>query len=366
MFYRIEISQLSFTNIMRKILLYILLIPLCLYAQDVPNWVEGGERNSMYPRDKYIVGYTFGEQRDGESAEAAIQRVKTDARAEAISSIRVSVNQKVQHQVQSIVTSTDIDEHDSYFSQITTETAIKDIPGLILDVWSAPNGKEVHAIAHVSISDLEKKLQKRIISNLTRTEMMLDNAQSMFDAGQKASAKSVLASTVSNFGDIEADQKLLMAVSDDLDVEDLSIREAMMLYHKYVLMMESLNNGLLILIDGKTDIFGKGNPEFVKKIMGQLSSGEISFTDDASIADWKVQLNGTSRESSTLTLSSGNVYITYVDIDIDITKRANNRLVYSGRLTQKGTDTRSKQSAAADAYHQLENQVVAIIKSNIE
>ena len=336
---------------------------LLAIGQERPMWLSANYRNLKYPQSEYYIAYVLGEKTGNETIETAMSRLRSDARAELVSQIRVSVNHTNTHRLHSMVSTTDIDESDVYTSISKSQSSIKDIPGLVADVWYDSNLDKIHAFAYVSRSELQRKINKRITSSLAKAELTLDNAKDLIAQGEKTTAEQVLNSALNLFSDIEEDQKLLLAMDETLSAEDLSIPDAMSLYKSYTLQLADLKNGTFISIKGNVDLFGNDNAAFIQRIKGYVTSSNVALTDDDEQADWLITLSGSAREYQS---PNASTYFSYVDLDISIVKRVNNRLVCSDRLSQKGGDSRSYQYAAQDAYKQLENKVVEIIKQKVK
>ena len=76
---------------MRKFFIILLsALSLTAVAQQ-PNWYSDGDRDANYPRWQYFIGFAEGQRQSGESMEAAMSRLKNAAKVEAVSTIRVHV-----------------------------------------------------------------------------------------------------------------------------------------------------------------------------------------------------------------------------------------------------------------------------------
>ena len=88
---------------MKKFILYLFFlnsIGLLAANNDVPSWMDAQQRESMYPVSKYYTGFSSATIQKGEDKIAVYDRVKQNARVEAISSIQVSVEQTIKRIIQ--------------------------------------------------------------------------------------------------------------------------------------------------------------------------------------------------------------------------------------------------------------------------
>ena len=77
---------------MKKLFIILLAaLSLTAFAQTEPNWYNSAQRKASYPQQQYFTGIAYGEVQRGETVGAAMERMKTAARVEALSTIRVQV-----------------------------------------------------------------------------------------------------------------------------------------------------------------------------------------------------------------------------------------------------------------------------------
>ena len=130
-----------------KKLLIILLSALSLTAvAQVPNWYDAEQRAVNYPRSQYFTGIAYDEVRYNEAAKAAIERVRAAARVEALSTIRVHV----QNETRNNMHSESFESIDNWSETVretldsrTTTSVDLEVPGLQVEVWQNPNSREV-------------------------------------------------------------------------------------------------------------------------------------------------------------------------------------------------------------------------------
>ena len=127
---------------MKKLLILLLLaISLTAFAQQ-PNWYTDSQRAANYPKAQYFTGIAYGQVRSGESVGSAMERLKIVARVDALSTIRVHV----QNETRSNMHSESFESIDDWSetiketmdSRTTTEVDLE-IPGLQVEAWSNPN-----------------------------------------------------------------------------------------------------------------------------------------------------------------------------------------------------------------------------------
>lgn len=351
---------------MKRYLLIAVLFCQALYGAKpkAPDWTDAIMRENLFPAATFYTGFVSTRPENGEDKSQAYERAKEMARAEAVSTIQVTVEQTVERQMQNATTTADgVSLVDVMNATTQVHTGIKDIPGLKVEVWEDPKKGDIYAIAYVRRMDLASKLSHRIEANIQKAEAELTSIESMFDRGEKMQARAGMPRAEEMLGDIEADQKVLVSIQVSVKRESLYLDESQRVRNRYREMEAKLRNGVYVYLDCKTDAFGKPYSPMAGKIKGGLSDVGCTFKDNANEADWIIEVNAATRENSGS--PSYGTYFAYVDADIKITQRAMNQVVYEDHLTQKGGDTRGFQEAANEAYKRLTTTVSDAIKNVI-
>ena len=218
-------------------------------AQTPPDWWEVDDRKMHYPPSLWHTGFVVGEQHAEETLDMAFARLKDEARAEAASSIRMSIekNMVLSNRSKLIQTTTQFDEQVTEVLESTTHTSVEmEIPGLHIEAWQDPKTKEIGAFAYVSHRELLRKTEKQITITLTRIEMAMDGISQKVEAGQKIKAREMAEQAMGMFPEVEQAQKLLQALDDD--EEALALDETRTLQQRLSATIEQLRHATAFYI----------------------------------------------------------------------------------------------------------------------
>lgn len=351
----------------KKTFLLLAILPLCVFAQT-PDWLNADYRSMKYSSDKYFTGYSIRAIQKGEDVSQALEKVKDAARVQAVQSIKVHV-ENVTRDDRFSKSVEDLRSFDETivetFSTKTRLTTDLEITNLHLETCRN-NDNEVVGFAYVKRSDVIRQFDKSITSKLSKLEIQMDNVDEMVANGQKIEARTKLESLYAAFADIEADQKVLLAIDEDVDLESIQMPELKALIQRYNKTMAQLKNGLAIFIDCQADLFGESNPALLNAIESELSPIGCSFINTKEGADWVITISATAREYNTQTWGQVTTYFAFVDAALSIQKTATNQTIYEDVLSVKGSHTLSYKEAVRAAYKDLIPLLGEFIKTNIQ
>jgi len=353
-----------------KKLLIILLSALSLTAvAQKPNWYDDASRSTNYPKDSYFTGIALGEVRNGENAGKAMERLKSAARVEALSTINTHVQSEttLHSHTESMETLDAWAENirETMDSKTTTKVDLE-IPGLQVEAWKNPSSNEVAAFAYVKKSTLIRQMEKKITVSLTKIETALDQVNEMISQGQKMQARESIKKVVPIFQELEQAQRILIAVDPTADAESLQLAETKQFTQRYTRMAAELKNGINIYLNCNAKVFAANYPTLKAEIQGELSKLGCTFVNNAAQADWAVYVTAQAREHNKADFGSMSTYFVYVDVNIAVEKTATGQRIYENEISEKGGHTQSFEKAAREAYKELSPQISAIIKEQIK
>lgn len=339
-----------------------------VFAQQ-PNWYNDAERQSNYPVGQYFVGFAEGQRMSGESVEAATTRLKNAARVEAVSTIRVHVQNTTINQALSQTLRTmegTFRQSTREFSSATKTSVDMEIPGLQIDAYRNPQTGDIAAFAYVRKSTLIKQLEKKITVGLTKIETSLDQIEQLIASGQKVQARNLAEKTLPQFYDIDEAQKLLAAVDENVDKETLQLQDTRTLQHRLTAIIADLKNGINICLQCTASLFGSNYSALKGEIQGELSKLGCNFVNNASDADWTITITANAREYNAATFGSVTTYFVYVDAKITVDKNITGQRIYADAISEKGGHTINYEQAARDAYRQISPKISNLIKEQIQ
>lgn len=353
-----------------KKLFIILFSTLSLAAiGQTPSWVDPEMRALEYSYDQYFTGYAEGQRRSSESVEVAIKRLKDAARVEAVSTIRVHVQNTTVNQSLSQTLKTmegTFRQSAREFSSATMTSVDIEIPGLQVEAWHNPQTGEIAAFAYVKKSTLIRQLEKKITVCLTKIETSLDQIDQLIASGQKMQARDLAERTLPQFEEVDELQKILAAVDDRADEESLQLQETRELQHRLTGIIAELKNGINIFLSCHAYMFGQNYAALKGEIQGELSKLGTTFVSNAAQSDWAVYVTATAREYNKTTYGDVTTYFAYVDVQIIVEKTTTGQRIYEDAISEKGGHTHNYEQAARQAYREVSPKISKIIKEQIQ
>lgn len=350
-----------------KKLFIILLSALSLTAlAQQPDWVNPVMREELYPAGDYYTGFASATISKGEDKETVYERVRQNARVEAVASIQVSVEQTIERYIQNVQVNKDVSTKDIMTSKAATRTGIKDIPGLKVELWENAKKGEVYAFAWVKTANLYRQLMRRIVANNAKAEVELESIETMVNRGEKAQAKNNLPKIQALIDDIENDQRIMLSIDADVTDEDLAVEETNTLKKRYQALTSDLKNGINIFLSCHAYIFGQNYNALKGEIQGKLSEMGCTFVSNAEQSDWAIYVTAQAREYNKNDYGSVSSYFAYVDAKIIIEKTTTGQRIYEDAISEKGGHTHNFEQAARAAYKDLSPKISKIIKDQIQ
>ena len=305
--------------------------PFVQNQDAAPFWCNDTWRATNYPRELYAQSYVVGELQAGETLEQTRSRVKEQAQAEALRNINLAANM------------------------------IKYIPNLSVESWHNPKTNEVFAFAWAKKEDLTRTLKKQIISQITRAEMALEEAEGLLAEGEKGAARKTIAKAIELLQQVEEEQQIVQNVDATINMEDIAFAESNALKQRVTTLQQQLKHGITVYIAGEVTIFDKTYPTLIQQIKQEISPIGCTFITNE--ADWVIRLQGTIQEYNTLQKTSYSAFVVMADIAIEIEKQG--QIIYSGNVSQKGVHTMNTEQAAKEAYVEASKAIAAQISEII-
>ena len=350
--------------------LFGILVAAMVCAADVapsPAWMSAEYRMAQFPNERYASSFVMGECSNTESIEVALQRTRDNARAEVVASIITDVESTTLHHMQnqqvrgtqgySELLKTDL------LKSTTIHAAIKDIPNLSVESWHDTKSHAVYAFAWIKKSDLVRALKKQIISNLTRAEMAIEEAEGLLAEGEKGAARKAVAKAIEQLEHVEQQQKVVLSVDNSTELEDIAFTESNALKQRATALQQQLKNAVTVYVGGDIKVFDTHYPIFINEIKQQISDIGCTFTTNEAEADWVIQLKGTTRKEKTTKIKEYTAYVAMVDVEMEIAKKG--QIIYVGHVNKKGVHTNNIEQAAQVAYSDASKDMIAQINEII-
>lgn len=300
-----------------------------------PFWCNDTWRLTNYPHELYLQSFVIGELQAGESVEQTHRRLREQAQAEALQHI------------------------------LATSSTIKDILNVSVESWHNPKSNEVYAFAWIKKEDLTRTLKKHIISQITRAEMAIEEAESWMKEGEKGATSKAIAKAIEQLQQVEEQQKVVQNVDATTNMEDIAFAESNALKQRASALQQQLKNGVTIYIGGEVSLFGKAYPTFIQQIKQEVGKIGCTFTTNEAEADWVIRLQGIAREYNTLQTGTYTVYFVVAEVALHIVKGNTQSAIYEGSFSEKGSHTLNCEGAGYAAYAEVYQQVATKVKEII-
>ena len=209
------------------------------------------------------------------------------------------------------------------------------------------------------------KLVRRISYELGKVEGSIPQINMLMKKGEKVQAREMVDAALTQMEQIEAYQKEAALMDETIDDEDLFISQTQETKRFLVNKANQLKNAIGIYIICNAHIF-EHDYLLKEEIEGKLVDLGCSFVDEKEQADWIITISASSREGNKMSTGNFTTYFSYVDLQQSIDKVVDGKRVYQNVFSEKGSDTRSYEFAAKEAYQELISQIVPAIKNVIQ
>lgn len=352
----------------------LLIMPAAIVTAEntAPAWMDAVRRETLYPAGTYYTGFASAMVGKGEDKAQVSDRVRQNARVEAVSSIQVTVEQTAERYMQNRQSNGTVSTTDIMTSRASTHTGIRDIPGLNTEMWENPKTGEVSAFAWVKVSNLSRRLMRRIAANTASVETEMRNVEETARGGDKMQAKNALAALQTLIDNIRDDQRLMLSIDPSVTDEDLSVEETNSLKARYRALEASLKNGTAVKLVCEADMFGTAYKTLANELKGEIGKLGCTFVTEPATADRVIEVHAAAREYNTASYGSVSTYTVFVDATVSIDKVTHPedgetamQRVYEDALTVKGSHTHNYEQAARDAYKTLAQKLGNTIKQEM-
>lgn len=343
-------------------LLFLLFLPK-VQSQSEPTWVESDMRAIAYPQSEFYTGFVSGNVQPNESTTSAIQRLKKEAMSEAAASVKV----KVRNTTSSLLKSVSTQSNGSFNEQIrksfesaTTTSTEMELPGMKTESYQNPSTRVIYAFAYVRKADLVNYFDKQVTVNIAKLEAKLQTVEQLMDLGQKIQARKAAESGLELLTNIDAAQKMLTVVDPNASAESLQMTEVVNLGKELTGKLVFLTQGVNVFVVCNAINFGQSSTTLATQLK-TLMAADCSFVDSEDECDYKITLNGKTRQGT----DGGAMKFAFVDVTVTVFDMAKQKEVFTTSVTAKdGMPTWHQ--AGDGAYKNVAPKVYEAIKPYIK
>ena len=324
--------------------LFLFSISFALHGQMKPGWTWELEREENYPQKFFFTGYIEGNVRTGETEEDAKKRLLKDAQGLLSEKIRMTI--KSQTVSQTISTTTNQTERfDAVFASNVQTASDVEIAGMRSEppYYDKATGI-VHAFVYVSRFELIGYHKGNIAVNIAQIEGLLQTAQDLETAGEKAKARQQCEAATPLLAKVRSAQDLLTAIDANNTAADLQQAKTEALYNRLAQMLARLAQAVLVYMESAESNFSKPTTVVANKLKSTLAVKGCSFTDNSAQADFRLKIEAATR----LHGEEHGFNVCFADVAINLFDVHKNKSVFLDEFSQKGIST-SQESAGRKA-----------------
>jgi len=140
---------------------------------------------------------------------------------------------------------------------------------------------------------------------------------------------------------VRASQDLLTAISTGISSDDLQLSRTETLYNRLAQMQAQLAQAVLVYVESKEFLFKEQVNFVANQLKAELAKSGCSFVDDAKKADFKLNINVSTRYSG----NNNNFVFCYADAQVELYDIRKQKVMYSDEIAQRGGDTTQERAA---------------------
>lgn len=319
-------------------------------AQNDPAWLLESWRSAQYPANTFLTGFAQDGKNKNETVAEATERVKNFARANLSESILASVKSMNESYSQSVSDGKKESVSETFKSQINVSTDIE-INGIKVETFIKDN--MVYGFAYANKYELIGFYKANLNMQVQQIEGFINTALELEKNNEKNKAKDEFNKAVPIFEEVATSQGILSAVDKNISEEDLKMQQTMQFYNEVVQANARLAQGIIVFITTNENLFNGKTTSIENNLKAILAANSCRFTKFEEEADWKIEIDATSREFN----YSNNVYFSYVDAEVKLYKSPSDKHVYQNEFSQKGAHSKSYRDAARKAFDDISKPI---------
>ncbi len=343
------------------ILIILLFSSVIIKAQNEPNWINTSWRTTQYPNNTFLVGYSEDVKSSDETIAESLQRIKNMAIGDLAKSVVSSIKTVSQNYAQSTLYG-DQEEIKKTFETQTQSESDAQINNIKVETFHNKETNFIYAFAFVNRYEVIGYYKANINMNIQQIEGFIKTANELIAISEKTKAQEELQKTIPLFAKNEYAQGLLTAVDKNIDDSGLQMKKSVELRNTVIQKLTELEQGIYIYITCDAILFDHNDKTLENKTKAGLSENGCSFTNDSNQADYIINIKAKARKN----IVYMDIYSSYVDAEITLTKVFNQKIEYENKITKKGNSMSNYEGAAIDAFDELATILVKDLLTRIK
>lgn len=332
-----------------------------VFSQNAPHWTKSAWRDSQYPSEKYLKGFSRDVKSNDETLSKATERVQDLARANLSKNVITEIQTVSESYAKSVEYGGNERLKKSFENKVKAETDAE-INGVSVKSYYNKKNDYLYAFAYARRDKVINYYKSKISGNIQKIESLMRSAGEFAGKSEKGEAEKEYEKCIPLFAAISYAQGLLQAVDKNASDSTGLLMSRSLELHSDLMHKLSEIQGTYICLNVQADLFENKTDKIEKKLKAALADADCIFTSDTAKADFLISVEASAREYN----NAYNTYFSYVDAGVDIKKAYNDEQIYEDEITQKGGSTKNYKSAAGEAYEDIIDKIAEKLLENIK
>ena len=327
-----------------------LLLPLILFGQTPPRWINETWRTSSYPQNVYYSGFV-----SADTGNETVITMENAAKRKVMESIRVHLKSELTTKNEDYGTR---ETYREYTKDEMQSLAEAEIVGIKVESYKEKN--VIYAFAYVNKYELIDYYKNNLLVNIRQVESFIKTAQDLKANNEKSKARQQLETAKPIFSKIRYAQDILTVLDNNVSAEDLQQEKSETLYNTFAQMQAGLAQSIYVYAESNEDLLGQKVNIVANKIKAELSVNGCSFVEDATQADFLLNIDVSTR----ITGDFNGLVFCNADTQIKLYDTQKQKTVYSDDISVKG-GSNTEEKAGRKAMENVVLPVVEKLKNQI-
>ncbi len=322
---------------------------------------ECPEEWQAYTTDKYFSSLQPGENEEIKPEDDFLSGLEKNAVNRLLKSVKVAVHNFVALQTLRI-------DEDAVVSYIEENGYDSNVGSKIIEKKRFYNNYTHHgcAIAYIEKEAASKLYCDDIASSHKLFSEALAKAKTSIAEGNNDNARLILESILPRLKRASSELILLRVFNCNQETIDALREKHMECIVELKDCFKTIGPKIMVAVDYSAEVFSQPYWNMQESIKDWLGTRGYGYTTDKANATYVLVVRSTARKYNTMSNGTQTTYYSYVDANITLQKKSEEKPVYDNKLSIKGSFLKSYDEAAYAAYRDLENKLLKILEDNIK
>ncbi|MBO7570720.1 MAG: hypothetical protein J6T48_01055 [Bacteroidales bacterium] len=322
---------------------------------------ECPEEWQAYTTDKYFSSLQPGENEEIKPEDDFLSGLEKTAVNRLLKNVKVAVHNLV------ALETLNVDE-DAVVKYLEEYGYAANVGSSIIEKKRFYNNYTHHgcAIAYIEKEVASNYYCNEIKSSQARVTDSLSSAKKYMAASRNDLARLALEAVVPGLTENSNALFLLKVFGCNQETIDAMREKHSSLIQEVKSLFNTIGPKIMVAVDYSADVFGKPYWTMQEDIKDWLETRGIGYVTDKGKADWVLVIRSSARKYNTMSNGTQTTYYSYVDANISLQKKSEEKPAYDNKLSIKGSFLKSYDEAAYVAYKDLQPKVLKILEDNLK